>query len=261
MEIIIALQNVCLGGQDRQSRLLDRLRQASPDILLLCEAPATDFRLERFAGELGMAALPLPPSKSGIPVAILYRPELGEPVGYNTDFSDQVTHGVAVACWEVGLPSPLAVTVGHFSPFSRVDALRDAELTGWTAQRYGPYALMGVDANQQPRGEMPDLSRMKRSDIARRFTDPLADPPARPRTDVADALAADGFADCALRLHEMTENPRWRARTGASGRIDWLLATDPVLAMITGGQLLDQPEDAADHVGLAAVFDTGLAGS
>jgi hypothetical protein len=253
--LTVALQNACLGGHERRPQLLARLRPVSPDILLLCEAPSTDALLEELAGQLAMTALPLPPSQSGIPVAILHRPDL-IPVDYCTDFSDQVTHGVAVAAWDVGLRFRWAVAVGHNSPFSRVNALRDTELAGWTAQRYGPYFTLGLDANQQPRGENPELNRMTRIDIARRFTDPLADPPSIPRTDVADSLAADGFHDCSVRLHEITGDPTWLDRTGASGRIDWIMASDPVVKAVTRGCRLTDPPDASNHVGLAFTFDT-----
>ena len=105
--------------QERWPQLLTRLRPAAADILLLCEAPAAGALLQSFAGKLEMAALPLPPSKSGIPVAILYRPSLGDPAGFCTDFSSEVTHGVIVAAFDVGLGDPLAVAVTHISPFRR----------------------------------------------------------------------------------------------------------------------------------------------
>ena len=88
---------MCLGGgrkQERWPQLLARLRPAAADILLLCEAPPTDALVRSFAGELEMGALPLPPSKSGIPVAILYRPSLGTPIEFCTDFTC-----TASACW------------------------------------------------------------------------------------------------------------------------------------------------------------------
>src|SRR5262249_7022592 len=134
------------------------------------------------------------------------------------------------------------------------------ELASWSALRYGPNAVMGLDANQQPRGEMPELSRMTRIDVTRRFCDPLADPPRRPRTDVADVLAADGFHDCAVQVHEMTGDPALLARTGNSGRIDWIVATGPVAASVTGGRRLDTPANATNHAGLAFTFGIGTSG-
>ena len=55
--------------------------------------------------EPGLTALDLPPSRSGYHVGLLYRREtLGDPVGYCTDLSAEVTHGCCVAAWDVGLP-------------------------------------------------------------------------------------------------------------------------------------------------------------
>lgn len=76
-------------------------------------------RARQAAADLGLTALDLPPSRPCHHVGLLYRPEtLGDPVGYNTDLSAEVTHGCCVAAWDVGLPEPLAVTAGHFFPFS-----------------------------------------------------------------------------------------------------------------------------------------------
>lgn len=260
MELTVALQNLGLAGdrtQNRWPQLLARLRPVRADILLLCEAPPAGALLQSFAGELEMAALPLPPSTSGIPPAILYRPSsVGDPVDYCTDFSREVTHGVIVAAFDVGLDNPWTAACTHISPFSWVQACRDIELASWSALRYGNDAFMGLDANQQPRGEMPELSRMKRIDITRRFHDPLGDPPRRPRTDVADVLAADGFEDCAVRLHQMTKDPSLLERTGKSGRIDWIMATSRVAKALTGGRRLDTPASGFDHAGAEFTFGT-----
>lgn len=266
VNVTITLQNLQDGaGGGRWPLLAERLAPAGTDVLVITEAAgwAADecAQARRAAADLGLTALDLPPSRSGYHVGLLYRREtLGDPVGYCTDLSAEVTHGCCVAAWDVGLPEPLAVTAGHFSPFSTVDALRDAELTGWTAQRYGRYAVIGTDANQQPEDEMPDLGSMSRADIARRFTDPLADPPRVPRTDVARALAADGFRDAAVRLRELTGDEKtWRARTGRSGRIDWILISQALLPAVTAGQLLTTPPGAANHHGLSITIDTALA--
>ncbi|TMR22487.1 endonuclease/exonuclease/phosphatase family protein [Nonomuraea turkmeniaca] len=269
MRMTIALQNLSHGASGasggRWPLLVERLAPVQADVLLLNEAVGwnTDNAapLTRAADDLGLAALPLPASRSGYHVAILYRHDrLGEPVDYCTDFSSELTHGVATAAWQVaGLDAPFGVAVSHLSPFSHTQALIEAEILGFTASRYGPYSTIGLDANHPPLyGPSADVSRMNAINIARRFKDPLAARPAVPNTDVAQSLANDRFSDAFALLHHKTNNPQFLRATGRSDRIDWIMVSEALIAALTDGQLLDTPEGASDHHGVAITLDTDL---
>lgn len=259
MELVVVLQNLRLGGEGRWPQFADRLRPG--DLLLLNEAPASNAMLEDFAGLLGMNALPLPPSESGIPPAICYRPEVLGPVSeYNADLSATLTHGVCVACWDIPGLGLLAAAAGHFSPFSPGRAQIDAECTAWTAQRYGEFSLIGADVNGPPlEGPSAEVALMNQRDRALRFLDPLADPPQVPNRANAQALANYGYVDAFTVLYQRTGDPRFQAKTGRSDRIDAIHVSRQMVPAVTGGELLDMsPGD--DHRGVLVRVDTDLAG-
>lgn len=269
-QITIVLQNLQHGGTDRWPLLAERLGQAKPDIALLNEALGwtdnDECLLKQAEYDLGMTALrPLPPSRSGHHVVIMYRPEtLGAPKDYNIDFSAQCEHGVAVAGWEVGLPRLLAVCTMHVSPFSPVEALIEAQKARWTALRYGDrknddhyYAVLGADFNGPPLAGPPaDVSRMNVLDRAARFRDAAC---TIPNTDIAEAFAEVGFTDASEILDPQAQDERLFARTGRSDRIDRILVTHRLRSAVVGGELLDTPPDAADHRGVLTRIDTDLA--
>jgi hypothetical protein len=157
------------------------------------------------------------------------------------------------------MPGPLAATAGHFSPFSATASRIDAETTGWTAQRYGEYSLIGADVNGPPlTGPPADVTRMYQRDRAARYLDPLADPPRIPNQANAQALADHGYADAFAVLHDRTGDPQFTARTGRSDRIDTIHVSPPLVPAVTGGRLLDTPPGASDHRGVLVTIDTGL---
>jgi endonuclease/exonuclease/phosphatase family metal-dependent hydrolase len=259
MKITVALQNLQAGGGHRWPLLRDRLATARPDIVLVNEALAPGWaengeQLRGAERDLGLTALPPPPSRSGYHVAVLYRRDvLGEPQDYNTDFSDQATHGVCVAAWDAGLTAPFSVCVTHLSPFSPLDALAEAQRARWTALRHGPFAVIAADFNAPPlSGPGADLARMSVLDRAARFTDRDC---RIPDTSVAETFARVGFVDTADILFEQTGDEQFRHRTGRSDRIDRILATGPLRHAVAGGALLDAPGGAADHHGLSVTFN------
>lgn len=272
--ITIVLQNLQHGGKnkdgtDRWPLLAERLTRAKPDIVLLNEALGwtdnSEYLLKRAERDLGMTALrPLPPSRSGHHVVIMYRSEtLGAPKDYNIDFSAQFEHGVAVAGWEVGLPRLLAVCTTHVSPFSSVEALIEAQKARWTALRYGDrkkddhyYSVVAADFNGPPLAGPPaDVSRMNVLDRSARFRDAAC---TIPNTDIAEAFADVGFSDAFEVLYENTQDERFLARTGNSDRIDRTLVTQRLRPAVVDGELLDTPPDAADHRGIQIRVDTAL---
>jgi hypothetical protein len=85
------------------ARVTGALGDGPPDLVLLSECEhwgdGDPTMLARAAGDLGMAALPVPYSRTGLHVAILYRQEtMGKHTGVNDDFTDYLTHGVLTAC-------------------------------------------------------------------------------------------------------------------------------------------------------------------
>jgi endonuclease/exonuclease/phosphatase family metal-dependent hydrolase len=184
---------------------------------------------------------------------------MGKPTGVNDDFSDYFTHGILTACWDIGLPGPFGAAVTHLDPYSPDTARKEAQYLGFTARRYQPFALIGGDFNYPPLyGPAPDLSRMSILNRARRFKDPLAESPEVRNTDVARQLADDHFHDAFALLHQATGDPQFTARTGKSDRIDWIVVTDALVPAVVSGRLLDTPEGAADHSGVAVTVDTAL---
>lgn len=265
MLVRTVVQNLKDGGQDRWDQLAKRINAVRPDLVLLNEAldwaEGEPPMLSRAAHDLGLAPLPLPPSRTGYHVAIFYKPAtIGDPADVCDDFSAEMCHGVLSAAWDVGLPEPLGVTVTHLSPFSTIDAVRDAQKTGYTASRYGRYSVIGGGFSYPPLyGPDPDLARMSTLSLARQFKDPLASPPVIRNTDVAQSLANDGYHDSFEILHRRTGNARYIARTGRSDRTDWTLVSGALVPAVADGELLDTPEGACEYRGLALTLDTSRA--
>ncbi|WP_433513808.1 endonuclease/exonuclease/phosphatase family protein [Nonomuraea sp. CA-143628] len=271
MQISIVLQNLGHGGvrdsegerRDRWPLILERLADAAPDVLLLNECNHWDengfMRLGRAARDLGLEALPLSPSRSGYATAMLYRREkLGPWRFWNPDFSDEFTHGMAIAGFDVGLPSLLTVGVAHITPMSKIKAVIEAETFAIRGYRAGPFGVLGADFNHPPFGSLASPEAMLTYNVARRFKDPLGDPPRVPNTDVAQIMAENGYVDAMVHLYGKTRNDRLLGRTGKSDRIDWILVTSPVAPALVNGRILDTPAEAANHNGVAATLDTDL---
>lgn len=268
MRLTLALQNLEHGGGDRWPLLRRRLTRLdeAPDLVLLNEAEGwgqgDGALLRRAETDLGMKALPLPPSRSGLHVAILYQPDtVGDPVAVYADLSEFFVHGVLAATFDVGLPLPLAVCTTHLSPFSPMQALIEAELARWTALKRGSYkyAVIGADFNAPPLyGPAADVDRMTPLDrAARTVVGPGGE--ILPDTRVAEAFARVGFEDAFALLHMRTGDPQYIARTGQTDRIDRKLVSAHLASAVIAGQLLDTPEKAADHHGVAVTIDTRLA--
>lgn len=170
MELTIAVQNLGNGGlrngsgdpDHRWPQLVERINSAAArvgalqiDALLIQEAVDWDKYGHRQLGvamrDLDLDAVPIPPSRSGLPPALLYRREtLGRWRHWNTDFAQETLHGFGVAVFDVGLPAPLAIVSAHLNPFVADKARDEAKLLATRALRYGPYGIVAGDINYPP---------------------------------------------------------------------------------------------------------------
>ncbi|MEU4118940.1 endonuclease/exonuclease/phosphatase family protein [Kitasatospora sp. NPDC028055] len=276
MIVTIAVQNLKRGGlfdadggrEDRWPQLAKRITAVDPDLTLLQEAEgwadAGHRQLVRAEHDLGMDGL-LAPSRSGRGTALLYRREtLGRRIAWNTDYTDTETHhGFGVAGFDVGLPAPLAVASVHLTPYSADKALAEADFAASRAYRHGPYCILGGDINYAPpAGPDPAWDRMRPYNRGARtiLTDPALRQQNAPVPDrrVAWKLSANGLIDTAWHLYQQTADDTLLRRTGNDDRIDQLWVSAPLAPAVVSYTLLDTPDDASDHHGLAVVLDTDL---
>ena len=275
MELVVVAQNFGRGGlktgagvpEDRWPKLVDRVKEPDPDVVLGQEAEgwaAEGHRqLVRAEDDLEMDAL-LPPSRSGLgPVTLYRRDRLGRRRGWNTDYAkDEMHHGMGVAAFDVGLPALLAAVSLHLTPYSAAKAAMEADFAASRAYKYGPYAIIGGDVNFSPQaGPDPRYEQMRPYNIGSRtvHTDPELGLPLSPQRDVAWTLAANGFVDVAWHRYKQSGDEDLLRPTCAEDRIDQIWVSRALVPAITGYRLLDSPPGASDHDGVAAVLDLSLA--
>lgn len=270
--ITVAVQNISHGGErinddpgDRWELLFDRLRPVNADLLILNEATGFDandnHKAHQFAAALDMSVAGVSPTQSDMPTAILYRADtLDRPRVWNPKHNYMSGHGFGLACWDVGLPTPLSLLGTHLSPFSPLQAAIEAHTAVTRAYRYGPYAIMAGDFNYSPLvGLPPDIDNMLPHNKLLRLHNPLSDNPT-PNTDIAQAVRDGGFIDVAAELYDRsitagTPDESYLAYTGRTDRIDWIAVSQPLREAITDYRLLDTPEAASDHHGISATLD------
>ncbi|WP_244283001.1 hypothetical protein [Streptomyces flavidovirens] len=215
---------------------------------------------------LDLDAAPLPPSRSGIGTALLYRREvLGRWVRHNADFGLEVLHGIAVTSFDIpGLPAPLSFMPVHFTPMSAEQALIEADYAPSRCYKYGPFAVLGGDVNYAPASSkypLPDFSEMRPYNLDSRtlLPDGGFDPSAAPEPDrrVARKLAQNGYVGVAWRLFEKSQgkDTALLAPTGTDDRIDQAWVSAPLADAVSDYRLLDDPEGASDHHGLVFRID------
>ncbi|MGW2255483.1 endonuclease/exonuclease/phosphatase family protein [Kitasatospora sp. NPDC001660] len=273
MKLTIVVQNLQRGGlragdgspEDRWPLLAERIAKATPDLVLLQEAEGwTDAghrQLVRAEQDLGLDAL-LAPSRSGRGTALLYRREtLGRRTSWTTDYAaDETHHGFGTAGFPIpGLPTPLAVTSVHLTPYSADRAVAEADFAASRTYRLGPYCILGGDINYPPlAGPDPAWHRMRPYNYGSRtlLSDPALDQQPAPDRRVAWKLAANGLVDVAWHLRQQTDDDDLLRRTGSDDRIDQLWVSAPLAPAIDSYTLLDDPHGASDHHGLAVTLDT-----
>lgn len=279
MELLIAVQNLGHGALrdgagnpgDRWPQVVQRLRSAGePDLVLLQEAVDWDKyghkQLGRAMDDLGMDAMPIPPSSSGYPPTLLYRREtVGRWRYWNTDFAQETLHGFGVAVFDVGLPAPLAVISSHKNPFDGDKARSEAKLLATRAMRYGPYGIIAGDENYPPASPdhpAPDYANMLPYNRAARTRLPSeVDGQLVPDRRVAEKMEYSGYVDVAWHLYEQggRKDESLLTRTGTDDRIDQGWVSRPLAPAIVDYRVLDTPECASDHKGFAFRLDLSKA--
>ncbi|MGW0712502.1 endonuclease/exonuclease/phosphatase family protein [Streptomyces sp. NPDC002643] len=273
MELTIVVQNLGHGGlrngsgdpEDRWPQLVERILGAGePDLVLVQEAVDWDKyghrQLGRAMRDLDMDTLPIPPSSSGYPPAVLYRKEtLGYWSHWNTDFAQETLHGFGVAVFDVGLPAPLAIAGVHLNPFVADKARDEAKLIATRALRYGPYGIVAGDLNYppaDPANPSPDYAAMRPYNKSARTRLPSeVGGQLVPDRRVTEMLAYTGFVDAAWKLYEERGDKELLRKTGTDDRIDQLWVSAPLRDTVVDYRLLDTPAGASDHHGLVVRID------
>lgn len=270
MELTIVVQNLGLGGlhngngdpEDRWPQLVERILgvDRAPDLVLLQEAVDWDKyghrQLGRAMRDLDMDSVPTPPSSSGIVPTLLYRREtIGRWTHWNADFAQETLHGFGIAVFDVGLPAPLAVGSVHLNPFVGDKARDEAKLVATRAYRYGPYGIIGGDLNYPPAdpgNPSPDYAAMRPYNRSARTRLPSeVDGRLVPDRRVTEMLQYSGYVDAAWKLYEERGDQQLLKKTATDDRIDQLWVSEPLSKTIKDYKVLDSPEGASDHSGLA----------
>ncbi|MET9779221.1 endonuclease/exonuclease/phosphatase family protein [Streptomyces sp. NPDC006367] len=278
MQLTVVVQNVGTGGirngdgdpEDRWPALAERINGAADrvDVVLLQEVSEWDKyghkQLSRAMSDLGLDALPLAPSRSGLGTAILYRPEvLGRWVRWNTDFASETLHGFGIATFDLGLPAPLAFASVHLTPFDADAALSEANLIATRGYKYGPFSVLGGDYNYPPASSQhpaPDFSAMRPYNIASRTLLPDGDlVPAQglePDRRVTRKMVHNGYVDVAWHLYQQTGDEDLLRPTGTDDRIDQAWVSGALAPAVSDYRVLDSPRGAVDHHGLVFRLET-----
>jgi|GEM_PF-6239603 len=274
MILTFAAQNLKFGGltnddglpEDRWPALAERIKNINPkpDFLLLSEARDWDKNghqaLARAMEDLDMDALPLAPSKSGQPVALLYNREtVGRWKNWNTGYSQELTQSFGIGAFDVGLPSLLSVVPVHITPFSKDKAVEEASLVASRAYRYGPFAVIGGDVNYPPsHGIDPNYSLMRPYNFASRTeTESTSDNPI-PYKRVAQAFEKAGYGDVAYEVYKNNNDSYFLQHTCKMERIDQFWVSSALIPAVKNYWLVDSPAEASDHKAIVFQLDTNL---
>jgi hypothetical protein len=259
MELTVITQSLLPskpGEPDRWPLVAERLHKSGlePDWVLLneCRGWAADNNAHALAAaaDLGMQAMPVSMSASGLATLILYRAKtVGEPLPMreptqtdpgilNEDYTGRTYHGWSIGAWEVGLPQPLVVCSYKLTPYS-VDAARaEAAYTGTHIYRRGTFGVAGGDQNfspLDPRNPPPDWRSQHPYNIGSRAV-PGTGAAGQPEPDRSVALqfADKGLWDAAWQYAESSGDLRCLRHTSEYDRIDIGLVTAPLLPAVTG---------------------------
>lgn len=275
MILTIVAQNLKFGGfmddeerhEDRWPLLLERFLsiEPKPDFLLLNEARDWDknghYALSRAMHDLDMDALPLAPSQSGQPVALLYRKEtVGRWKNWNTAYAHQLTQSFGVATFDVGLPKPLSIVPTHLTPFSKEKAMTEASLVASRGYRYSPYVVIGGDINFSPaHGIEPNYDRMKPYNVASRVNiDPHNPDKREPAREVAQMFEKAGYIDAAYAMYGQTNDKHLLQHTCKMDRIDQFWVSEGLAPGIQSYRVNNTAPEASDHKAIIMQLDTSL---
>jgi hypothetical protein len=274
MLLTFAAQNLKFGGlsdddgnsEDRWPALVERFKSINPkpDFLLLSEARDWEKQghrqLSRAMHDLGMDALPLAPSKSGQPVALLYNREtVGRWQRWNTGYVQEVTQSFGIGAFDIGLPALLSVVPAHLTPFSKEKAVEEAALIASRGYRYGPFCIIGGDINYPPaQGLEPNYEAMRPYNIASRTELQLKDGKHEPYRKVAQTLEKAGYTDVAYNVYEKNKDEYFLQHTCKQDRIDQFWVSKALQPAIKGYWVVDTPIEASDHKCIIFQLDTDL---
>jgi len=268
-------QNLWYGGlrnpegepENRWPDLATRIKSAfdTPDFVFLQEVWGwNDYGHRQLAlakKDLKLEAMPLPHAACGNGVAILYNPEtVGSWARWDDRYTDLINHGSGFAAFDLGLSSLLTVSSIHLDAFGVDRALHETELIIPRAYRNGPLAVLGGDFNYtSSRSPDPDYTGMRPYNIGLR-TELRDDKQLKPDRRVAKRLEQGGYVDVAQYMFDKTQDSKYQAATGnsPSDRIDQFWVTSQLASGIVDYKVLDSPENASDHKGIAFQLDTDI---
>lgn len=277
MILTFASQNLLYGGlrdpsgkqQDRWPELQKRIEgaMAKPDFVFLQEVWGWgDYghrQLARAKKDLSMEALPLPHSPCDVGVGILYRHDtVGSWERWEDRYTDYVIHGMGLAAFDVGLSDLLTVSSVHLDAFGSDRALQEVELLIARAYRNGPLAVLGGDFNYtSSRDPDPDYAGIPPYNVAMRTELSASDDQAlKPDRRIGQKMERGGFVDVAQHMFEKTNDKKYLTPTAYHpiDRIDQFWVSKPLAKAIFDYKMLDTPEKASDHKGIAFQLDTDL---
>lgn len=280
MILTFVSQNLYYGGlrgvdgdtEDRWTELVKRIKSANetlgePDFVLLQEAWGwKDYgnrQVARAKNDLGLEALPLPHSPCENPPVLFYKPStVGTWQYWDDKYTDLFNHGGGFAAFDVGLGSLLTVSSLHLDAFGIDRALQEIEVVIPRAYRNGPLAVLGGDFNYtSSRSPDPDYVGIPPYNVALRTKlDTEPGEPLKPDRRVGQKLERAGFVDVAQYMFDKTGDEKYQTPTGnyPVDRIDQFWVSSQLAAGIINYQILDTPESASDHKGVAFQIDTNL---
>lgn len=278
MILTFVSQNLLYGGlrdsegnpNERWPQLTGRINNAMarPDFCLFQEiwgwADYGHRQLARAKKDLAMEALPLPHSPTNNGVAILYNPETtGTWQRWDDKYTGWTIHGMGLAAFDVGLSNLLTVSSVHLDAFGSDRALQEVELLIARAYDNGPYVVLGGDFNYTPaKSPDPDYTGTPPYNIAMRTLLDDSHSPAslKPDRRIGQKMERGDFVDVARYMFEKTGDAKYQATTGNHpvDRIDQFWVSKQLAPAIVDYMVLDTPEDASDHKGIAFQLDTSL---
>jgi exodeoxyribonuclease-3 len=252
-------------GADRMSRIIEVVRAAHPDVLVVCEANGFERdghkRLYAFEHETGMRGV-VALAPTGFHVAVFARGgrfiEAKPLPGFY--------HAALRLDLELG-GERLRVVGAHLCPFSPSTRLLEAEILANEARDDEATLLMGDLNSLSPlddhEGLLASLTPRRRTRHACVSAEPASEgePKLSVDTRALGVLAAAGFSDTGRSSRPRATYPTaLRAEPGKPGmRIDYVLASPPLAQRLEGAEVPDHGavETASDHRPLVARFADG----
>jgi hypothetical protein len=268
--IKIVSQNLMHGGvaddsgvaDDRRPALIKTIGRQRPHVALIQEAedwerkPSLAFEFER---ALGLRAL-VAPSPSGLNTAVMFDPNVFDPIDWDTGLAGRTRNGFGVAVLAIyGSRTRLVIASAHLDSGSAEAAGIEAQLIQQSAwlhgKQHGELIVVGLDANHLPLGDEEPNWNEPPFDAPWRAAgaEQLPDGTWRSLRTPGKKFLAAGLIDVAAQLAEQRADASLRRPTSGAVRDDQFHISPRLRPALRDYAVIDHHH--SDHVTVEITLD------